>query len=338
MNTTSHWIEMSEAQTRQYIDAESVFTALEAARREAQEVRGSMMWRELHGKTRLIRVSAAGAHTSLGELSDETQQQYDRFTARKTLLEARVATLKQQMEMHERLNRALRLGRVPNIVVATLKALQERDLLEHFTVVGTHALYAYEVACGVRIRSDALATQDVDLLFDTHQRVRFLTRMDRLNSSLLGVLRKVDPTFKIRQDRKETAVNADGFEVDIVRRTKKATDKHPMRMTERPHAGDPDGEDEEFYAVQISSGEQLVYGPKFSQVVVASNGSMARMPTVAPSVFVGVKRAIAQRADRNPLKRNKDVLQADLVAELVEQYLPHLQQQAVPVDRPRETG
>jgi hypothetical protein len=322
MNTTS-WIELNEAQTRQYIDAESVFTALEAARREAQEVRGSMVWRELNGKTRLIRVSAAGAHTSLGELSDETQQLYDRFKARKEPLEARVVALKKQMEVHERLNRALRLGRVPNIVAATLKALQERDLLEHFTVVGTHALYAYETACGVRIRSDALATQDVDLLFDTHQRVRFLSRMTRLDSSLLGVFRKVDPTFKIRQDRKETAVNADGFEIDIVRRAKKATDEHPMRMTERPHAGDPDGEDD-FYAVQIPTGEQLAYGQKFSQVVVASNGRMARMPTVAPSVFVGVKRAIAQRPDRDPLKRNKDVLQADVVAQLVAEYLPHL--------------
>ena len=83
---------------------------------------------ELNGKTRLIRVSAAGAHTSLGELSDETQRLYDRFKARKEPLEARVVALKKQMEVHERLNRALRLGRVPNIVVATLKALQERDL------------------------------------------------------------------------------------------------------------------------------------------------------------------------------------------------------------------
>ena len=131
-----------------------MFTALEAARREAQEVRGGMIWRELNGKTRLIRVSAAGAHTSLGELGDETQRLYDRFKARKEPLEARVVALKKQMEMHERLNRALRLGRVPNIVVATLKALQERDLLEQFTVVGTHALYAYEMACGVRIRMD----------------------------------------------------------------------------------------------------------------------------------------------------------------------------------------
>jgi hypothetical protein len=51
---------------------------------------------------------------------------------------------------------------------------------------------------------------------------------------------------------------------------------------------------------------------------------MARMPTVAPSVFVGVKRAIAKRPDRDPLKRNKDLLQADVVAQLVDEYLPHI--------------
>lgn len=35
---------------------------------------------------------------------------------------------------------------------------------------------------------------------------------------MLGVLKKVDSSFRIRQSQKYTAVNKDGFEVDIVRR------------------------------------------------------------------------------------------------------------------------
>lgn len=64
----------------------------------------------------------------------------------------------------ERLNKAVKAGRVPNMVVALLQTLDEAGLEQHFAVVGTHALYAFEAAAGVRIVQGALATQDVDLL------------------------------------------------------------------------------------------------------------------------------------------------------------------------------
>jgi hypothetical protein len=44
----------------------------------------------------------------------------------------------------------LRVGRVPNIVVKTLNALEAAGLEEHLLTIGTHALYAFESACGVR--------------------------------------------------------------------------------------------------------------------------------------------------------------------------------------------
>ena len=46
--------------------------ALEQARQAAQEVRGSMMWRNQAGRRYLVRVSARGAQTSLGPESDDT--------------------------------------------------------------------------------------------------------------------------------------------------------------------------------------------------------------------------------------------------------------------------
>ena len=47
--------ELTEAQTRQYIDAESAWRALEDAQAAAAEVRGSMMWRTQTGRDYLIR-------------------------------------------------------------------------------------------------------------------------------------------------------------------------------------------------------------------------------------------------------------------------------------------
>ena len=59
-------------------------------------------------------------------------------------------------------------------------------------------------------------------------------------------------------------------------------------------------------------------------MIVASNGSMARMNTVHPAIFVAFKRWMAGQPDRESLKRRRDVLQADAVRELLGRYLPQV--------------
>jgi hypothetical protein len=60
---------------------------------------------------------------------------------------------------------------------------------------------------------------------------------------------------------------------------------------------------------------------RFSQVIVASNGTMARMHTVAPDAFIKIKRALSTSRSRDPLKKPKDALQANIVDELVREFL-----------------
>ena len=282
-------VELSEAQTRQYIDAESAWRALQDARLAAVEVRGSMMWRTQNGRRYLIRVAATGGQTSLGPASPENEQIYERFMARKTAVQSRQSQLQEVLQQHIRLNRALRVGRVPNVVVDALNALARAGLQNHFLTVGTHALYAYETACGVRVQTEATATQDIDLLLDTRKYLQFASTMQRLDTSLLSIFQKVDKTFVLREDQKYTAVNASGFEIDVIRRsaqTGAGTDPHP---------------DE-----------------RFSQMVVATNGNMATMHAPAPESFVRIKTALGQQRDRDPLKSRKDSLQARVVTQLLD--------------------
>lgn len=310
-----HFLNLTESQKRQYIDAEAVFCALEQAVADARGVRGSMFWREQAGRRYLIRESAAGAQKSLGPDTLENQQILARFVERKADADARVQSLKTALKEQQRLNRALRVGRVPNVVVDTLQALAQAGLQEHFLTVGTHALYAYETTAGVRVQSAATATRDIDLLFDTQKRLSFVTQLQRLDTSLMGVLRKADKTFKIRRDQLQTAVNATGFEVDIIRRTARDGDPHPLRMSD---------DEADIWAVQFPSGQTLLSSSRFSQVVVATSGAMARMDTIHPSDFARIKHALAARADRDPLKKSKDELQAQVVEGLLAEYLPHL--------------
>ncbi len=305
---------------RQFIDAQSVFSSWEEARKSAEEVRGGMYWKQQGKTSYLIRTSPRNAQRSLGPKSEETIAIHEKFTTRKAQAAARLANLEAELVRHQRMNRALFVGRTPQILVDILDTLFLEGLSEYFTVIGTHALYAYESVAGVRFEdADALATRDVDLLWDTRKRVRFLAHMEILNSSMLGLLKKVDQTFELRKDQLYTAVNSKGFEVDIIRREAIDGDPHPLRMTDK--------DDGDFYAVQAKNAGILLSSSRFSTMVVSSSGYMARMNTVSPMAFVKFKRWMAVQSDRDPLKRSRDNLQADMVEKLVEEYLPQYSSQ-----------
>jgi hypothetical protein len=297
---------------RQYIDARTTFEAWEAAKRQVAEVRGNMRWKVVDGKEYLVR-TAGRSETGLGARSSKTEQIFDRFQARKHEAEDRVAGLERQLARQQKMNRAHLVGRSPQILVEILLKLESAGLAEHFVTIGTHSLYAYESAAGARFESEALATRDIDVLWDTRKRVSFVTQMKVLESSLLGILKKVDKTFQIHPDQRYTAVNADAFEVDIIRREPTNGDPHPLKLTD---------DDEELYAVPAERAEVLLSSKRFSAVIVSASGRMARMTTVAPLAFADFKRWMAQAPGREDLKRSRDQLQAELVEELVEEYLP----------------
>lgn len=265
------WCEISEDAARQYINARSVFTAYEEACQEAVEVRGGMYWKSQGQTSYLIRTSIKNSQKSLGPRSAETEAIFQQFTTRKTMAEQRLAGLSTEMICQQRMNRALHVGHAPQLLVEILSRIAKAGLTDHFTVVGTHALYAYEAAAGVRFMVDAMTT-----------RLSFVTQVDRLD--VLNLLQKADHTFAIRKDQGCTALNSRGFEVEII-------------------SGRICGE----------LTEQLQNGKRFSEMVVASTGHMARMNTIHPLLWGPEQKAC------NQLKQRRDLLQA-----LVEQYLPHL--------------
>lgn len=308
-------MELDSDAARQYIDARSAFTELERTRKSAQQVRGGMVWKNVDGKEYLVRTSTTGGQKSLGRRSAETQSMYDSFVAKKLTAEERLSGLKAAVARHERMNRALRVGRMPTIAVSILSRLAQAGLEEFFRIVGTHALYAYEAAAGVRFASEITSTRDIDLLWDTRKRLTFTQKLLQDSPSMLAALQKVDKTFEVLEDQKYTAINKDGFEVDIIRRIAKEGDPHPIRLSDSV---------DDFWVVQAKRADELMNASEFSEVVVAENGTMARLTTIHPQVFVNFKRWMANEPDRDPLKRRRDALQADAVEWALNERLPHL--------------
>lgn len=233
----------------------------------------------------------------------------------KQLLKARQA----QLETMRKLNRAYQVGRTPNVVVDVVNALQEAGITDQFMTIGNHAMYAYESACGVMVDASALATRGMDLLYDTRRHMAFMTTMNRLDGTFIDVLRKADRSLKVMDDQKQTAVNDQGFEVDVVRRTAIGDDPHPLSMSDKE--GD-------LWAVQVSTGNRLISSKPFHQVVVSSTGRMAMMQNVDPLTFVDVKTRLAAMPSRDALKRPKDLLQARVVSWLIEEYMPNFRRDA----------
>lgn len=312
--SSRQFIDIGDAARRQYVDAEATFSALEAARKSTHETRGGMYWKTAAGGDQyLIRTNLNNSQKSLGPRDASTGLIFSQFTERKNAGEERVKKLTAALAQQKRLNRALRVGRVPQIVIDLLNAMERAEVSGHFTVVGTHALYAYEAAAGVRLDAAALATQDVDFLYDTRTRLKLTTQLRRLDQSILSILRKVDASFKIREEDRYSAINDSGFAVDILRREVAEDDPHPLRLS--------DAEDE-FWVVPARNASRLLNAPRFSSVVVSASGDMARMSTVDPRIFVEFKRWLTQQESREAIKRSRDLLQADLVEQMVKEYLP----------------
>jgi hypothetical protein len=271
-----------------------------------------MKWKTVKDREYLVRVATGGGEKSLGPRTAETELLLNQFQARKNRLVERESSLRDELDRCRRRNKLESVGRAPDILVRILNRLDVAGISDHFLVVGTHALYAYEQAVGVFIQEQGvLATRDVDLLWDTRRRAQFLVRMKVLDSSMIGLLRDVDNSFELDDGDRYKARNKDGFEVDLIRREAKIDDPHSLRITDH---------DEDFWVVQARRANDLLSASKFATMLVSTLGSMAEITTIAPSTFVTFKRWMSTLDDRDPLKRRRDSRQADVVESLIRDY------------------
>ena len=297
--------DLPEDAIRQYIDARQSFSAYEQAKVRALAYRGGMVWKTVKGRDYLVRTTTKSAQTSLGVRSEATEAIYLKFTEGKAVAQESVRGLKAALERHQRLNRALRIGRTPNIIIDVLAALESAGMADHFTVVGTNALHAYETAA-----SGLLASQDFDLLWDNRKKLSLVLQEGPLVDGMIGLLKKVDRTFVIREDQKYTAVNKDGYEVDFIRRN---SEVNPARFSEL---------DDDFWVVKARNADWLLSAPKFKAMVVGVSGQMAHMNTVDPRAFALFKLWMAEQNDREYGKRLRDAAQAKAVISLINERLP----------------
>nr|WP_289781589.1 GSU2403 family nucleotidyltransferase fold protein [Acidovorax facilis] len=93
----------------------------------------------------------------------------------------------------------------------------------------------------------------------------------------------------------------------------RATTRPPFRFS---------SDEDDLWPVQAVRASVLTTSPRFEHVVASATGHMAMMRTIAPATFVKFKRWMAEKAPaREPLKRNRDRRQADIVQGLLDQRM-----------------
>lgn len=316
MNITTS---MTLEQRRQLVDTRQMWDGWDAARERLIRYQGSMAWRTASGHDYLARVDGP-AHRrrtrSLGRRSPDTERVFGDFIEGKQQAREAVQRIAERLEGMARVNRALRLARVPLAAAKIMRALHRRGVLGHnVVVVGTNAIYAYEAVAGVFVASDLLATGDLDILLDTRRKLRL--RGNEEPPALLDMLKDADRSFALVGARDFRAVNRDGYQVDLI----KPTPKDVVFSAEPDSIGGGD----DLQAAHIPNMRWVANAPKFAAVAVGEDGMPVPMACPDPRAFALYKLWMGtQDRTRDPLKRARDVEQAHTVADILSDHYPLL--------------
>ena len=302
--------ELNNAQRRQFVDAVQIFEAWEDSRAElARRFVGSMRWVERKGHVYLLRKQAR-KEVSLGRKTEKTEEIYRAFREGRDAERHRYRELDARLKEMAPVNRALRLNRVPLITARILRHLASARVLgRNISVVGTNSLFLYEALAGVQVRSDLLATNDVDILWDARQSLS-LSLGDFRREGVIGYLKRADQSFRRSRGQHYRAINQNGFMVDLI-----------QPVGDLMAATDDHANEEDLAGVGIEGLEWLVNAPKVDGVVIGEDGIPLRCWCVDPRAFALHKAWVAGRVDREPVRRMRDRAQSREVARIAEHYL-----------------
>ena len=304
---------LSNQQRLHQVNSEQLFENYRSALGHAAAYTYGMRWKMVRSTEYLFRdKDRRGNGKSLGPRSAETEALLAAFAAGRGVAQERLKLITEKIQEQARLNKALRLNRVPRVVARVLRELDRAGLHDSFTVIGTQALYAYEAAGGAHFLLELLASGDVDLLYDARQKMTVVS--DKLDGEgLLGLLKKADKTFECVRENGYRAANAGQFMVDLVVAPRGMQDSESITFAET-----------DLVATEVPGLQWLLNSPKIEAVAIDEDGWPVPMRVPDPRAFALHKVWLSGLPEREPIKKPRDLEQAQAVAKLVQAEMPHL--------------
>ena len=303
--------ELTAEQRRIAIDTVQLYEHMIELADEFRTLRGGLHWKTVAGHEYLVRtIDRNGGNRSLGPRSPKTEQAYREFRESKRDLIDRMRTSTKEVIGQAKFCVAAGINRVPRIAADIVRSLNSSGLLgNHLIILGSHAMYAYEMAAGVQLKAGLLQTEDLDTSLNTKSEIELAGSVR--SAGLLGILQSVDETFKPQRKRSFRAVNAKGFMVDLIRAP--IDPAGGLALTSIGGGSD-------LIAEPLRGLEWLTALPLMTQIVIADNGFPVRFIVPEPRVFALHKLWVSLHPTRDPIKRKRDLRQAEAVAQLSLDY------------------
>ena len=118
------YIPLSDNAARQVIDSTTIFDELRRTQAQARRFAGGMYWKKQPPYEYLVKTLPDNRQHRIGPRSEETERIYSDFIKNKTESEDRQSSLKTALHEAERLNKALKAGRLPSMVIGVLQAIE----------------------------------------------------------------------------------------------------------------------------------------------------------------------------------------------------------------------
>jgi len=274
---------------------------------------GGMRWKKTGGKDYLFKtVGRNGNGKSMGVRSPITENIFEKFHKAKSNNKIRTESLRASLDQQSKLCKAIGINRIPRIPAQILRLLDKENVLGNgVSVLGTHAIYAYEAAAGVIIDNSLMETMDVDLLYDARRKLRLSSEISQ--SGLIGLLKKVDKTFELAGEGHYRAINNKGFMVELV----KKTPEPPFKIESQCLSTIKD----DLKAAEINGLKWLDSAPPFRRTAIAEDGYPVDLVVPDPRYFALNKLCMSQEDGRDPVKKPRDFQQAKAVADICLNYL-----------------
>ncbi len=161
--------ELSAEQRRIAVDAVQLYQHFLDLRQGHREFRGGLHWKTVGAKQYLIRtLDRMGHQRSLGPRSPKTEELFHQFREKKNELRGQLKSIEEELSRLAKFCVAAGVNRVPRIAADIVRLLDSSGLLgTHLLILGSHAIYAYELAAGVQLKAGLLQTNDLDTLLDS---------------------------------------------------------------------------------------------------------------------------------------------------------------------------
>jgi hypothetical protein len=220
-------------------------------------------------------------------------------------LEERRAGIEKRLAEFAPAWRALRLPAIDRTAGNVLRAFDLAEFVgKSVLVIGTYALKAYEVEAAAAVAAGMDATEDLDFTLFVDE----LTADPDLPRRLLLTLKRVDSTFVVNVRSAKTAVNRNGYRIDLLV-NRAAAEKISAARPWTPEA--------------LEGQDWLLLGKPVSVVLIDFDGRPAPVAAPDPRYFALQKLWLSERPDRPAIKRTKDKSQGEALLRAVSAHMPH---------------